>query len=342
MQENLILDLSRLTKKILIKDIFYGLFISTIDKKEDKTIPLAAVSVNKSTMDFCLLINPDEWFKHSDEVRYGVLLHECQHLSQFHLITMDAYPNSKMDNVACDLDINQRINKAYLPSWGVFLENFQKDYPKLDWKPNAGRHHYYKELSKLSKEEQEKLGIDQKAKHVWIIVDGEGNSVDNLTPSEQEALRVQIEHTIEQIAEEVTKSQGNIPAEIDQLIKGFKKPKPAFNYKKYIRNYLGNSSKYFIKTTKLKENQRFLGQPKLVLRPTNKILVLIDQSGSVSENELFDFLNEIAHLSKNTDMEIRAFDTQVYKPTPYKAGSNTFKRTACGGKFVPPCIGIYN
>jgi hypothetical protein len=72
MQQNLILDLNRITKKILINDIFYGLFLTTIEKKETKDVPLAAVSVNKSTMDFSLLINPDEWFKYSDEVKYGV------------------------------------------------------------------------------------------------------------------------------------------------------------------------------------------------------------------------------------------------------------------------------
>jgi len=72
MQQNLILDLNRITKKILINDMFYGLFLTTINKLESKEIPLAAVSVNKSTMDFALMINPDEWFKYSDEVKYGV------------------------------------------------------------------------------------------------------------------------------------------------------------------------------------------------------------------------------------------------------------------------------
>ncbi len=72
MEQNLILDVNRITKKLLISDIFYGLFLTTINKQESKDIPLAAVSVNKSTMDFGLLINPDEWFKYSDEVRYGV------------------------------------------------------------------------------------------------------------------------------------------------------------------------------------------------------------------------------------------------------------------------------
>lgn len=334
MQDNLIQDLSRISKKLLIKDLFYGLFLSSIEKKENKNIPLAAVSINKSTMEFQLLINPDEWFKCSDEVKFGVLSHEAKHLCLFHLITMDLYPNSKMDNVACDLEINQTIDKAYLPTWGCFIEDFEKKYPKLDWKRNAGRGHYYKELNKLSEKEKEELGIDEKAEHHWIVVDGDGNQVpvDSLTEAQKDAIRVQVENTIENIVEEMQKSQSHIPAEIDQLVKGFKKPKPVFNYKKYIRNFVGNSAQYFIKSTKLKENQRFPGNPKLVLKPKNKILILIDESGSVSEAELYDFLNEIAHLSKTVDLEIRPFDTQVGNVVKYRANSNEFKRTNCGGK----------
>ena len=270
--------------------------------------------------------------------------HEAKHLTMFHLLTADMYPNSKMDNIATDCEINQTIDKSCLPSWGIFIENLEKEYPKLDWKRNAGRDHYYKELNKLSEKEKEKLGIDEKAQHKWVIVDGDGNQVDpnSLTEAEKSAIQAQVENTIESIAEEVAKSQGNLPSEISNLIKGFKKPKPKFNYNKYIRNFVGNSTKYSISSSKLRENQRFPGQPKVVLKPLNRTLVLIDQSGSVSEKELYEFLNEIAHLSKHHDIEIRAFETQVYKPTKYRAGSNEFKRTACGGTYFSAAVDFYN
>jgi len=142
MQQNLILDISKITKKLLINDLFYGLFISTLEKKEDKSIPVAAVGVNKSTMEFTMYFNPEEWFKFSDEVKLNILRHEAQHLTQFHLITADKYPNHKMDNIATDLDINQRLDRAYLPSWGIFLDEFKTKYPQLDWKEHAGRDHY--------------------------------------------------------------------------------------------------------------------------------------------------------------------------------------------------------
>lgn len=341
MEQNLVLDISRVIRRLLITDPFYGLFLSSIDKKERKDIPVAAVGLNKSTMEFTLFINPDEWFKFSDEVKFGIMKHECCHLTMFHLLTIDMYPNHKMDNVATDCEINQIIDKKFLPSYGIFIEDLEKEHPELDWKRNAGRAHYYKELSKLSEEDKEKMGIDEKAQHTWEIVDGDGNPVDGLTDSEKDAIRVQVEHTIETLAEEVQKSQGHLPVEIDRLIKGFVKPKPKFNYQKYIRNYIGNSTKYTIGTTKLRENQRFEGMPKVILKPVSKILVLIDESGSVSEKELYDFLNEIHHLSKKTDIEIRPFDTQVMKPVKY-SGKGSFQRTNCGGTSFTAAVDFYN
>ncbi len=341
-EQNLIQDLSKITKKLLIKDIFYGLFLSTIEKRVDEKIPFAAVGLNKATMEFSLIINPTEWFKLSDEVKYGLLKHEAAHLCMFHLITMDKYPNSKMDNIGCDIEINQMIKKEYLPTDGCFLENFAKEYPQLDWKANAGRDHYYKELSKLSEEEKEGLGIDEKSKHVWVVVDENGEITgENLTESQKDAIRVQIESTIESIAEEVKKSTGHLPREIDQLISGFVKPKPAFNYQKYIRNYVGNSTRYTIGSSRIRENQRFPGQPKIILKTLSKVLVLIDESGSVSESELYDFLNEVHHLSKKVDIEIRPFDTQVMKPVKYNRNGK-FKRTNCGGTSFTAAVDYYN
>jgi predicted metal-dependent peptidase len=342
MEQNLILDINKISKKLLINDIFYGLFLTTIEKKECKDIPLAAVSINKNTMDFALLINPDEWFKMSDEVKFGVLQHEAKHLTMFHLITMDLYPNSKCDNVACDIEINQTISKNFLPSWGCFLEDFETKYPKLDWKKGAGRAHYYKQLNSLSDKEKEEIGINEKAEHHWIVVDGDGNPCNEpLTDSMKDAIRVQVEHTIESVAEEIRKSQGNVPSEIEQLIKGFVKPKAVFNYNKYIKNFVGNSTKYMIGTSKLRENQRFPGQPKVILKPVSKMLVLVDESGSVSEKELFDFINEIHHLQKKTDIEIRAFDTSVGDVVKYK-GNNEFKRSQCGGTSFTAAVNYYN
>jgi predicted metal-dependent peptidase len=71
------------------------------------------------------------------------------------------------------------------------------------------------------------------------------------------------------------------------------------------------------------------------------MLILVDESGSVSENELYDFLNEIYHLQKKTDIEIRAFDTGVSGIVKYK-GNNEFPRTYCGGTSFTAAVNYFN
>jgi len=344
MNQNLIADVGRILKGLIISDPFYGVFLSTIRKEESTQIPWAAVSVNKATLDFSLIINPLEWFKLSDATKKQILKHEALHLCFFHLLTMDNYPNHLMDNFATDLEINQYVDYSMLPKGVLLLHEFQQKYPDLDFSANKGRAHYYKELSKLPKEEQEKLGLDQddNTKHNWIIIDGEGNPTDKLSEAEKDVIQSQIESTMANIAEEVSKSAGNVPVEINGIIKNFKKPKPHFDYKKYIRNFIGSSTKYQTKATRSIENQRFEGQPKIILRPKQKILVLVDESGSVNETSLMDFMNEIYHLGKKMDVEIRPFDTSVGKEVKMNHKDATIERSRCGGTYLEPCIDYFD
>ena len=111
MKQNLIKDINNITKNLHLRDMFFGLFFSSIKKVERLDIPLAAVGLNKSTMDITLFINPKEWFRlledgvtpaYSDEVKEGIILHESMHITLFHLINSDKWSNHKMANIAMD------------------------------------------------------------------------------------------------------------------------------------------------------------------------------------------------------------------------------------------------
>lgn len=345
MERNLIKDLNNITKDLIMEDTFYGLFISSIEKVPETRIPLAAIGLDKSTMNFKLMINPDEWYKeengkpvYSWENHKAILKHEIMHITFFHLVAFDFMKNKDMANVATDIEINQKIGKDKLPSWGCFIEDFKKKYPKLDWKEHAGSNHYYNELDKLPEDEKQSLGISDKAKHKWIIVGVDGKPA-KLTEAEMESVRVEIENRIQTIHEEVIKSGGSVSSEISDLIKGFKKPKPKVNYLQYIRNFALNSDRYNIKFSRFKENQRFYGQPKTKLKPKNRIVVFFDQSGSVHEPTFKIFSNEIFHLKKYNDVTIYPFDTKVMSEIKIKG--DTLIRRACGGTEPLCCLEFF-
>jgi predicted metal-dependent peptidase len=335
MEKNLIRDINNINKNLHLRDMFYGLFSSSIKKEERTDIPLAAVGLNKSTMDVTLYINPKEWFKYSDEIKEGVLLHEMMHITLFHLVNSDRYPNKEMANLAMDIEINQKVGKNKLPPWGCFIEDFKIKYPKLNWKEHAGAKHYYDELNKLSDEDKQKLGIDDRAKHRWIITDGNGNRC-ILTEGEKSALESVTQGTIERLADEVMRAQGSLSAEIEGMIKGFIKPKPSFNYKQYIRNFVGQSDKFILKGSKIRENQRFPGQSKIVKKHLKKIAFYVDQSGSMGQEHLENVVNEGFHLRKMYDVTFFAFDTKVIGEVKLK--KDCLERRASGSTDPLCCL----
>ena len=52
-------------------------------------------------------------------------------------------------------------------------------------------------------------------------------------------------------------------------------------------------------------------------------------------------INEIYHLQKKNDIEIRAFDTEVTDVVKYK-GNNQFPRSRCGGTSFTAAVNYYN
>lgn len=280
-KQDLVLDIDRITKHLIINDMFYGLFLSFLDKEESSKVELTGIKVDKSSMQCVLQVNPENWAKLSFEEKYHRLKHEALHLTNFHPLTADMYEKKKLDNIACDIEVNQFMDPKSIPNDAQTLDKFKQQHPQLNWKPKAGRDHYYKELMKIKDEDKDKAGngISAADAHDWVIEDSEGNESDSLNEAEREALRVNMESNIEQIAEEMSKAQGNVPKEISDLIKGFIKPKPKYNYSKFIKNYIGNSTQFRIGSTKLRENQRFPDRPKVILKPLSKVAIYIDESG---------------------------------------------------------------
>ena len=264
------------------------------------------------------------------------LLHLCFfHLTEFnHLIKQ----SPKLSNIAFDLLVNQYVNKSILPSWGIFLDEFQKRYPKLELPPFQTSEYYFKELKK-DKELEEKYVIDPNAQHCWGLIDENGNPV-VLNEAQEELVKERLSGRLEELANNA-KAQGNAPSYCDQFIKEFVKPKPKFNYKKYIKTFVGNSTEYIVRKSYYKVNPRFPDNPRVIQEPKGKILVLVDESGSVSEKELIECLNEIHHISKTTPVEIRPFDTEVMKEVKYNPKKGIFTRTNCGGTLFSPLITYY-
>ena len=156
-------------------------------------------------------------------------------------------------------------------------------------------------------------------------------------------LQAQLEHELKEVADSITKSRGTIPGEMQGLIKALlHTDPPKFDWKGYLRKFLGNSIDYHRKSSRRKLNKRFNMNPGRKVKRKKHILVGVDTSGSVSDNELKEFFHEINHIYKaGTKVTVVHCDTTIQKIEEYKPGME-FKVYGRGGTYFEPVLDYYN
>jgi predicted metal-dependent peptidase len=206
------------------------------------------------------------------------------------------YSDKKLFNIAADLEINQYIDSDYLPDGGLTLNSF----PELNLPVRAGTKVYYDILLQNANN-----GVCPNLDNLLSkIENGDGiqhdwEDFDNLPDAEKKLIEKQIEHQLKEIAEQTEKRRGNIPGELAEKIKKLRTVEPPkFDWKGYLRRFVGNSSISYTKKLRRKYNKRYSGNPGLKIKFKNHILVGVDTSGSVSSKELVEFMNELNHMYK--------------------------------------------
>ena len=288
-------QVARTTKKLIFTEPFYGLFLIGINKQYSKRISTAGVS--KKGIGMQLTINPEFFNELSEDHRFGLIKHELLHIAFGHLLLRDLYSNHKLFNIAADLEINQYILESKLPDGGLLLSSF----PELKLPIKAGTKKYY-ELLQQAQEDGTSPSLD----NLMDQMDGESQychstweEFDNLPEADKKLMQKQIEHQLKESAEQTEKRQGSIPGELSDLIERLRHIEPAkFDWKGYLRRFVGNSSIVYTKKLRRKYNKRYSGSPGLKIKFKNHILVGVDTSGSVNNDELKEFFNELAHMHK--------------------------------------------
>ena len=288
-------QLSRASKSLILTEAFYGLFLIGLNKKFRKDIPTAGVS--KHGIGVQLTINPDFFTNLTEDQRIGILKHELLHISFGHLTYRDSFENKKLFNIAADLEINQYIDENFLPREALFLDTF----PELNLPTRAGTKVYYDLL-------QQACDDGNCPSLQTILGEMNGDSIydhptwdefEELTEAEKRLVQKQIEHQIKEVAEQTEKRRGTIPGELSEIIDRILNiPPPKFDWRGYLRRFVGNSSIVYTKKMRRKYNKRYSENPGLKIKFKNHILVGVDTSGSVSSNELKEFYNELCHMHK--------------------------------------------
>lgn len=312
-------SLAKASKELMLKEPFYGLLLMSLNKIWSNKLPTAGVRLNK--INYELAINPDFWESLPMEQKVGVLKHELLHIGFFHLVNFTKYANKKVLNIAMDLEINQYIERSMLPEDGMFLDTF----PELELEERKGTRYYYDKLMELAQEQEETMqcimnAISNGESECELpngqkinIPDHDWEEIEQLDEATKKLIESQTKHIVEQVADQVQKSRGIIPGEFEELLESLKQvDPPKFDWKGYMRRFAGKSVKTYTKKSRRKYNKRLPENPGLKIRRHKHILAAIDTSGSVSTNELKEFLNELYHMKKTgADVTIIECDTAI-------------------------------
>ena len=327
-------SLAKISKTLILEQPFYGLFLISLNKVWRNDLPTAGVSI--SGINQQLAINPEFWGNLNDDVKKGVLIHELMHIAFNHLVTRDNYQDKKLFNIAADLEINQYIDRDWLPENGIFLDTF----PELNLPDRAGTDKYYKLLQQAHEDGTSPQLDEMLSEDDFHFTWGEG--IDSLTDAEKKLIQKQVEHQLKDVVEGI-KDRGNIPGHFKELINNIFHQEPAkFDWKGYLRRFAGNSNKIYTKKTRRKPNKRYDGNPALKIKMRNHVLLAVDTSASVSSSELQEFLSEMNHIHKTgTDITVVQCDTHMHDPEAFNP-KKEFRVKGRGGTDFQPVIDHYN
>ena len=330
---------SKSSKTLIFTEPFYGLFLIGLNKVYTDKLPTAGVS--KHGIGVQLAINPEFFSGLNDKHRIGLLKHELLHISFGHLIVRDQYPDKKLFNIAADLEINQYIDEDYLPDGGITMDSF----PELDLPIRAGTKEYY-DLLQQARQDGSSPSLDE----LMDQMDGSTpydhatwEEIEELPEAEKKLIQKQVEHQLKENAEMTEKRQGNIPGELADLIKRLRHVEPPkFDWRGYLRRFVGNSSIVYTKKLRRKYNKRYYANPGLKIKFKNHICVGIDTSGSVSQKELEEFWSELTHMHKTGhQITIVQCDTKINSIKEFNP-KRDWEIGGRGGTSFQPVIDHYN
>jgi predicted metal-dependent peptidase len=378
-------SLSKASKDLMLKEPYYGIFLIMLNKVWNNRVPTAGVS--KNGINYQLIINPNFWQSLSEEHRLGLLKHELLHIAFGHLTSFFKFSDKKLANVAMDMEINQYIQKGWLPGDDLTKDQFNElkekvkeeiatakengasleelmeiskklpsrgimieDYDKLNLDKKAGARYYYDKL-KEAQDKKQQTGTSGSPGMDELLDDIENGDIpdhstweefDNLTEAEQKLIDKQLQKVLSDAKEQTIKKRGTIPGEIDAVIIIEQVTPPKFDWRGFIRRFTGTSTRVFTKKIRRKENRRFSDNPGLKVKMRQHMLLAIDTSGSVSDDELKEFMSEIHHIYKcGVDITIIQCDTRIRSVEPYK-GKFEMAVQGRGGTEFDPVLEYFN
>jgi predicted metal-dependent peptidase len=173
-------------------------------------------------------------------------------------------------------------------------------------------------------------------------VDGSGKGRPRLTKAERDAIKDEIREAMLQAAQAT--GAGNLPAGVKRMIKDL--TQPVVNWRELLEQQIQSTVKDDFSWMRPNRRSWHMDAVMPGMKPGTQIdvCVAIDTSGSISEDDLRDFLSEVKGIMESYDeykIRVITWDTSVYNPQEFTSDNMTDITTyqpGGGGGTDPHCV----
>jgi predicted metal-dependent peptidase len=320
--------------KLLISQPFYGSLAASISLRESKTLGKMEMTLFPSP----LLKYNKEWYEGLSDVQaVGVLLHELLHLLLLHALRRGER-DPLLWAVCCDMAVNDHLPSEMLPEEAVTTAKIEQEiHFKLEHRKSA--EYYYSLLIKLLDDEfslmQSEAAATLRCSNGSLLV-ADLQTEEEVSQMNEQALKSQLRELIDD-----ARPGGEVPQALEGELDTFFE-QARIDWKTMFKRFLTGRGRMQIRATYKRESRRYDGYPGHKRSVGLRVLIALDESGSISNDQLQTFFNELMAVNRITNAQILVteFDTECTKPIPAEEYRHVKKREKSGGTDFRPVFAL--
>lgn len=315
---------------LLMRQPFYGTLASVLSIQESNAV---------TKMEMSLIPTPSlkynrEWYEElPDAQAVGALMHELLHLLLLHALRQ-GNRDPLLWAVCCDMAVNDHIPDDMLPDNAVTTEQIElKMKCKLERMRSA--EYYYNKLSSLL---DDSISLVKREGTVTLpsvngsLMEADIQKEKDINHVNEAALKNKLHEIVE-----IASQNGELPPELlHEFVISPKRSK--MDWQNMFKRFLSGRGRMQIRATYKRDSRRFEGFPGHKRSIGLKVLIALDESGSISDEQLDIFFNELMSINRipGADILVTEFDTECSEPKPAQVYLHQRNRNKKGGTDFSP------
>lgn len=311
---------------------FYNYLLLFINRTPSSSVRNFKLRV-ASTGNFQLLYNPERLRNKPLSLVKAMLKHECLHIVNGHILIQVKNSRERLLWDLCmDAAINQYIRE--LDTFGIPLDQLLADGCGLDndrfFVTVPGR------MPGKTAEEYHEWAVDFMTKNKTVDLELIETSLEKIDSHEDfgdfELPKEFAEDLLKQVVSETfEKAKEGAPEGIEHTV-ALIVERPILDWRTVIRRFFGSSIHIGRYRTPLRPNRRYDDQPGWRNDYAAKLVVIVDTSGSIIEDEFNSFFSEIDSVTRLTDSNIWLLQVDEAVQSVIKYGKGMWKDLKLIGK----------